>query len=917
MLNIRYKTAMKLPIKIKNSCVIAGLLLIMPPTLMKKELFVQRKWKSTKVDVKAKRTKFEDSFFIMNATLCLQGNINFLSKLKIETLTDSQRDVVAKNLKNQDLKQATIFHAHAQSINNSNVSAADKNRGCRLVDLFAHCSPASVNAQDIDGNTPIHYAITGKFYEKHYALSMMKRLIQNGANLELQNNDGDTILHILARHNCLYLTYLFDDIKQLGVNLNIQNNLGNTPLHDAVSNCASGSDESIRMLINLGADLNIKNTAGETPLACAFQLRFREIKRSRVKTLIGSGAETEDFAIEQLHLISLIIRNKFLSFCSIEKLLTESRRKAFAVFRFSTMPNIYELTDPLVHNLLNRFMPQEIEALKFDMNKLHLLYSSKIMLHDAAELLITDDVKLKSSHDFIQYLARTPAITSNIMDFIQQIAMIRQQNRWNDLLFDICDEAIKFAQKNRTFNINNNFLANLIYKLCIGGNIQFMKFVVERLDIKLSEISLASMRLNSTILHKAVESFSLEIVTFLLQSNVEANSVDLNLNTPLHIAINLGCKAMVSELLRFRGVDINCTDKSSRTPLYIACEHNDFEMVKLLKCWDGVEGRFIEPKITNIRGGTPLHTAVSNSTYEVVQFLLDKFEIDMINAQDTSSTTVLHIVAQTGDLEKFRLLMTYTNLNVNVQDNNKETPLHIALRKENLKIVELLLQHSNILFKCDKDGKTPWYYIIQLHYQACFTTIMNSNYNIDNKDEKGRAALHYCALYGRKYHIKGLLGKSCISANAQDLELKTPLHLLMERTNITSLERHNIMLLLLLNGFSNFNAKDIYCFTIMHRMIACCNIKEFDIFSKYGKDKIDPNIQNGAGHTPLHLACINMKQEIVMWLLNLTNINISIKDNSGFTAEDYFRINHRGNSFEEFKENYNLPAEYSTDTRMI
>jgi len=59
-----------------------------------------------------------------------------------------------------------------------------------------------------------------------------------------------------------------------GANINNQNNNGLTPLHQASKN---GLKEIVELLISKGADVNIKNNAGITPLDVAQQRGQTEI----------------------------------------------------------------------------------------------------------------------------------------------------------------------------------------------------------------------------------------------------------------------------------------------------------------------------------------------------------------------------------------------------------------------------------------------------------------------------------------------------------------------------------------------------------------------------------------------------------------------------------------------------------------
>lgn len=50
------------------------------------------------------------------------------------------------------------------------------------------------------------------------------------------------------------------------------------------------------------------------------------------------------------------------------------------------------------------------------------------------------------------------------------------------------------------------------------------------------------------------------------------------------------------------------------------------------------------------------------------------------------------------------------------------------------------------------------------------------------------------------------------------------------------------------------------------------------------KNNSDINMKDNQGNTPLHLACIQRKNDIVQFLLKQENINVNLQNNNNFTA---------------------------------
>ena len=124
--------------------------------------------------------------------------------------------------------------------------------------------------------------LMGELQKPEPNLNLVRDLITLGANLNWQDEDGETALHKCA------MNYLLDIAKMLidaGADLNIQDEFGWTALH----NCARYNRiEVAKMLIDAGADLNIQNgILSYTPLHYCSDYYHPEIARM----LIDAGAD--------------------------------------------------------------------------------------------------------------------------------------------------------------------------------------------------------------------------------------------------------------------------------------------------------------------------------------------------------------------------------------------------------------------------------------------------------------------------------------------------------------------------------------------------------------------------------------------------------------------------------------------------
>ena len=115
---------------------------------------------------------------------------------------------------------------------------------------------ANVNLQDKEGETALHYAVDGS----DVSCEVLSCLIENGANFDAFSNSGCTPL-MKAIHNQLIqvVTYLIEH----GANIDLQDKNGNTALHHAVG--VTNFCDIIDHLVTGGAS-HICNNQGLTPL---------------------------------------------------------------------------------------------------------------------------------------------------------------------------------------------------------------------------------------------------------------------------------------------------------------------------------------------------------------------------------------------------------------------------------------------------------------------------------------------------------------------------------------------------------------------------------------------------------------------------------------------------------------------------
>ena len=112
---------------------------------------------------------------------------------------------------------------------------------------------------DRAGRFPIHYAVLEN------DLSLLKELIEAGADVNASDKNGFTPLHFAAQNNDVRMA---DYLISQGAALESKDSFGNTPLAKAVF-YSGGDGRLIKTLRKAGANPLSKNTSGVTPVSLA------------------------------------------------------------------------------------------------------------------------------------------------------------------------------------------------------------------------------------------------------------------------------------------------------------------------------------------------------------------------------------------------------------------------------------------------------------------------------------------------------------------------------------------------------------------------------------------------------------------------------------------------------------------------
>ncbi|MBN1552604.1 ankyrin repeat domain-containing protein [bacterium] len=260
------------------------------------------------------------------------------------------------------------------------------------------------------------------------------------------------------------------------------------------------------------------------------------------------------------------------------------------------------------------------------------------------------------------------------------------------------------------------------------------------------------------------ESRELQQIRSLIEKDPSAiNRTDNRSRTPLHIAAEKGQIDVVAYLIE-KGADLEAADFHRNTPLTLAVEKGNLDVVRLLaESGAKMKGPGIDSVILN--------RALASRSIEMLKYLLQQ-GLDPAQ-KDTAGNTVLHYAARYG-LEQTRIILE-SGVDVNAVNHRGETPLFNAFLHP--EIVDCLIEAGADVNVKSAEGTTPLLKAIQSMQQDSrhVWSLIRAGADIRSKvDMNGLNALHFAVIHNRTDVIEYLL-KQGFDVNVRDKRGYTPL----------------------------------------------------------------------------------------------------------------------------------------------
>ncbi|KAL6090052.1 hypothetical protein STEG23_031853, partial [Scotinomys teguina] len=362
-----------------------------------------------------------------------------------------------------------------------------------------------------------------------------------------------------------------------------------------------------------------------------------------------------------------------------------------------------------------------------------------------------------------------------------------------------------------------------------------------------------------TALHLAAQKGNYRFMKLLLTRRANWMQKDLEEMTPLHLTTRHKSPKCLALLLKFMAPgEVDTQDKNKQTALHWSAYYNNPEHAKLLIKHDSNIG------IPDIEGKIPLHWAANHkdpSAVHTVRCILDAAPTEsLLNWQDYEGRTPLHFAVADGNLTVVDVLTSYESCNITSYDNLFRTPLHWAALLGHAQIVHLLLERNKSgTIPSDSQGATPLHYAAQSNFAETVQVFLKHPSVKDDSDLEGRTSFMWAAGKGSDDVLQTMLSlKSDIDINMADKYGGTALH-------AAALSGHVSTVKLLLDNDAQVDATDVMKHTPLFR---ACEMGHKDVIQTLIKalggnanvcqilieNKINPNVQDYAGRTPLQCA---------------------------------------------------------------
>jgi ankyrin repeat protein len=297
----------------------------------------------------------------------------------------------------------------------------------------------------------------------------------------------------------------------------------------------------------------------------------------------------------------------------------------------------------------------------------------------------------------------------------------------------------------------------------------------------------------------AVQHNNIVEVRKLLLQQVELNEFLLTGLTALLLAADL-CLEDICKMLLLAGANPSSTDPRGYTALHFAVDSShsspSVQFISVLSMMVPVNAMTSE-------GKTALSLAVGKNRFEVAKVLIEKGAT--ITVLDNSGKTLLHIAAENGSCEIFRLLaeQALKKMALTASLDTVMMPMHIAAKNGHAEFVRYLVGKNFYSAAAkDREGRSALHLATAESHWEIVEILLDSNWDIDDSMlVTSRKCLHLVSDNGSIEGVKLFLRRGA-DPNVIDSQLWTPLHYAVSAN-------HLVVVKILLDANANIYMKNL------------------------------------------------------------------------------------------------------------
>ena len=634
----------------------------------------------------------------------------------------------------------------------------------------------------------INYKLSGdnclllEYMKDSPKLSVIKQLIELGADVYSETMDGDNMLSVLSGKEEELAVSMVEayDLTQFDKT----DKFGATPLMYAVMR---GYVKLVKLLIEQGFDVNgvgcapmdeedlDVETDGVSPLALAIQFGDVEI----VQMLLDAGADEMLYDAEGNPPIFSLVRYPVDFFRehrwdSEKQPIFEKKKKIISLLEY------LDLTDANGYSVLmkslfsmrfwfnahgegispQKNLPIALELIKKGADINTIANDGKRPLHQAVvavEEVARELVKAGADINAQDNDGNTPLICACMEAKEETVLWLLKAGADYKILNNEGKNAKDIAtQKGYSRALEQKGADDTLLQACKNNQSRAVQVLLKggNPEVNIQDES------GSTPLIYACKNNAPGIVKLLIDNGADVNISDQENHTPLHFAAALGSAAIINLLVK-AGADVNYADSNGSTPLMFMAKNGRVSIAL-----NYIKNPEVDVRIKNNQNATAVTYAIASKQMQLVKALLPCLGEDVDDA-DINGNTLLHYACYFGQLEIVKLLLETSRDSINKATDEGETPLIMAVRSSNFVIAKLLLEAGAAADCSNLNGLTPLHLVALDGNIFMGKLLLEAGADIDEKTKEGQTPLMY-ALTERKAEFAEFLIEKGADVNAVD-----------------------------------------------------------------------------------------------------------------------------------------------------